>query len=431
MLLIKSAHRTMVETSLSTGAKVPLPKALKSFLDPLILKAYQMEIPVYLVGGLVRDLLLKRPSHDVDVVMEGPSDRLAKAAAKLYGAKLIAHPQFLTFTLSLKNGRHLDIATARTETYLEPATLPVVEPASLQDDLYRRDFSINAMAISLNPNDFGHLWDPFGGLEDLRAGKIRVLHADSFKDDPTRIYRAARFAGRFGFELDWRTREWMQECIAQQIPSKVSGARLREELVPILMEHHPSACLDALHQWTALADLVPAVHWDKPLHRLMTVLAKDHPAGKPTALPVRLMALLYSVPVSKAMGLMANMMFPQSLIQEVEAGIGLLSDLREGKLSPSRKPPRQGLSTAVTAFVAKAAKHRCSSAGTAKQQDPWSRYQDCAPCLSGQDLRDLGFTPGPVFTKIFESIREARWEGKLRTREEEIRFVKSRFSAHV
>src|SRR5882724_127570 len=191
--------------------KLPLPKELKQFLQPLLERAAAAQTPIYLVGGCVRDLLLGHSSLDIDVVLEGPAQPIARAAAKAYKAKLVSHLPFLTHTLHMKDG-HLDIATARTETYAESAALPVVEPASLQEDLYRRDISINAIALSLNQSDFGHIWDPFGGLEDLEAKKIRVLHAQSFKDDPTRIFRAARFAGRLNYELEWRTREWLQEA---------------------------------------------------------------------------------------------------------------------------------------------------------------------------------------------------------------------------
>jgi len=211
-----------------------LPKDLKQFLQPLLERAYAAETPIYLVGGCVRDLLLGQTAVDVDVIMEGDALAVARAAARAYRGKLVSHLPFLTHTIHLKKG-HLDIATARTETYAEPAALPVVEPASLQEDLYRRDFSINAIALSLNPSDFGHIWDPFGGLEDLEAQKVRVLHAQSFKDDPTRIFRAARFAGRFKYELEWRTRDWLNEAISLQLPARLSGARLREELIPLLL----------------------------------------------------------------------------------------------------------------------------------------------------------------------------------------------------
>src|SRR5262245_48277570 len=127
--------------SFVSRSRQPLPKELKQLLQPLLKKAYAAENSIYLIGGCVRDILLNRPSLDIDVVLEGATLPMARAAARAYKAKLISHPQFLTHTLQLRNGRHLDIATARTETYAEPGALPVVEPASLQEDLYRRDFS--------------------------------------------------------------------------------------------------------------------------------------------------------------------------------------------------------------------------------------------------------------------------------------------------
>ena len=115
----------------------------------------------------------------------------------------------------------------------------------------------------MNSGDFGHIWDPFGGVEDLQGERIRVLHSESFKDDPTRIFRAARFAARFGYELEWRTREWLSESVAQQLPSRLSGARLREELIPILMETDPRPAFRLLSQWGALSFLVPNLKWEK------------------------------------------------------------------------------------------------------------------------------------------------------------------------
>src|ERR1035438_7075125 len=144
------------EPPLAARVRQPLPKELKLFLQPLLAKTYEAQNPAYLIGGCVRDLLLARPSQDVDVVLEGSTLPVAHAAARIYKAKLVSHPQFMTHTLHMANGRHLDIATARTETYAEPAALPMVEPASLQEDLYRRDFSINAIALSLNESDLGH-----------------------------------------------------------------------------------------------------------------------------------------------------------------------------------------------------------------------------------------------------------------------------------
>lgn len=403
-----------------------LPKTFKALLDPMIEQAAKDQTPIYIVGGCVRDLLLNRPSLDIDVVVEGSALAIARAASKHLKAKLISHPQFLTHTLAFKDGRHLDIVTARTETYPEPASLPVVEPASLQEDLYRRDFSINAMAISLNKSDFGHIWDPFGGMEDLEAKKIRVLHAQSFKDDPTRIFRAARFAGRFGYDVEWRTRDWLNEAIALQIPAALSGARLREELIPLLMEVDPRDTFELLSRWGALSFLVPNLKWEKSHHTLFGPLLKQPARGD--ALLSRLLALMHAIPFAKAVGSLGHLMFPQKTIEQVEQALSILSRVREGGLTPAdlKSAARHPLRAEVKQFVSKAIKIKTITAGHGAQVD-WQRVQDSAPTLTGQDVRDMGYKPGPVFTKIFEALRQARWEGKLRTREEEIRFIQHTF----
>ena len=411
---------------LAPRGRQALPKELKQLLHPLIEKAYAAQAPLYLIGGCVRDLLLGRPSLDVDVVLEGPADTIVRAAARHYKARLVSHPQFLTFTLELRGGRHLDIATARTETYAEPAVLPVVEPASLQEDLYRRDFSINAIALSLNRTDFGHIWDPFGGVEDLQAKKIRVLHAQSFQDDPTRIFRAARFAGRFGCDLEWRTREWLTEAIAQQLPARLSGARLREELIPLLMEKDPRPAFRLLSQWGALSFLVPNLKWEKSHETFFGQCVRR--TKTEDALLLRLLILLHAIPLPKAVGSLGHLMFPQKLIEQIDTALTLVARMKDGSLSPkdlqqySKRPMR----AEVKSFIGKAVKLKALAPRKETVED-WHRYHDSAPCLTGRDVRDLGYKPGPVYTKIFDALRQARWEGKLRTREEEIRFLQNTF----
>jgi len=414
------------QPSFLSRARQTLPKELKQFLQPFLDKAYETQTPIYLIGGCVRDLLLNKTSIDVDVVLEGTAAPLARAAARLYKAKLVSHPQFLTHTLLLRDGRHLDIATARTETYAEPAALPVVEPASLQEDLYRRDFSINAIALSLNESDFGHIWDPFGGLEDLASKKVRVLHAQSFKDDPTRIFRAARFAGRFGHELEWRTREWLTEAVALQLPGRLSGARLREELIPLLMEPDPRPSFRLLSQWGALSFLIPNLRWEKSHDAFFGQLIRQ--PEKECTLMLRLLVLLHAIPFSKAIGNLEHLMFPQKMIEQIEQALTFVARMKDGSLSfaDMQKTTKRPLPQEVRAFIAKAVKVKALSPKKEMLVD-WERFQDSAPCLSGRDVRDLGYKPGPVFTKIFDALRQARWEGKLRTREEEIRFLQHTF----
>jgi tRNA nucleotidyltransferase (CCA-adding enzyme) len=409
-----------------SGVRRNLPKDLQKFLQPLVSRAQKSQWPVYLVGGCVRDILLGKPPLDIDVVVEELAEPLAKSVASAYKAKVVSHPQFLTCTLQLPKSRHLDIATARRESYAEPAALPTVEAASLQEDLYRRDFSINAIALSLNTNDFGHVWDPFGGVNDLSREKIRVLHSESFKDDPTRIFRAARFAGRFGYELDWRTREWLLECIANQVPSRLSGARLREELIPLLMEKDPRPAFRLLSQWGALTALIPNLKWEKSHDLLFGHFLKAKPKGD--VLLLRLLILLHALPFPKAVGSLAHLMFPQKMIEQIEEALLIFVRLRQGLLTlqDAQRSSGKPLSADVVTFLNDAVRLRSVFPRERPAQD-WRRFQDSTPCLSGRDIRDLGYKPGPVFTRIIDALRQARWEGKLRTREEEIRFLTHTF----
>ena len=202
----------------------------------------------YLVGGFVRDLLLKRPSLDIDIVIEGDAIRVAETMCDRWNGTLEVHPQFGTATVTPQNIDlpKVDFVTARSETYQGAGTLPIVQSGTLTDDLHRRDFSINALAMRLDTNAFGAIVDETGGLEDLEAGIIRVLHKQSFIDDPTRIFRATRYAGRYNF----RIAETDEALIREALPvlPQLSGERIRNEIDRVLLEKHAAKIVGHLTQ---------------------------------------------------------------------------------------------------------------------------------------------------------------------------------------
>ena len=198
---------------------------------------------VYLVGGPVRDLLLGRQQLDLDVAVEGDGPQFAQACAQMLGAAVTVHEAFMTAVLALPGGRRIDIATARRETYEHPGALPTVEPAPLAEDLARRDFTINALAVGLNPEQWGQLHDPFDGRGDLQAGLIRVLHDQSFMDDPTRLIRAVGFAVRLGFSLAEHTGTLAQAAIGRSALDLLSAQRRGEVLLPLLRGEFAAAVL--------------------------------------------------------------------------------------------------------------------------------------------------------------------------------------------
>ncbi|HOO55258.1 MAG TPA: hypothetical protein PLN69_00420 [bacterium] len=189
-----------------------------------------------LVGGVVRDIVLNGTSVDADLVLEGDAIEFARKAAAFLEMDYVQHKVFGTATLEARNGLKFDIATARHEEYPEPGSLPKVKPATIEADLKRRDFTINAMAVSLNPSEFGELIDPFGGLDDIQAKKLRILHSKSFVDDPTRIFRGIRFAGRLEFEFEKATLKKLKEAVAGRAFDCISGQRIKNELKLIFQD---------------------------------------------------------------------------------------------------------------------------------------------------------------------------------------------------
>ena len=226
-----------------------------------------------LVGGPVRDLLLGREDLDLDVVVEGDAAGLARDLCEPLDATIVrTHDRFGTATVRLGTGRMVDLSMARSESYAGPAALPEVAPASIEEDLARRDFTINTIAIRLGPATFGGITQQGDALADLRAGMIRALHADSFRDDPTRMFRSVRFEQRFGFTVEARTSAWMRDAVERRWAKGLSGARVRQEILSLLRETRAIACLARLREWGLLDSLaVPLTFSDAAEERCAAV----------------------------------------------------------------------------------------------------------------------------------------------------------------
>ncbi|MBC8646661.1 MAG: CCA tRNA nucleotidyltransferase, partial [Thermoanaerobaculia bacterium] len=215
--------------------------------------------PLYLVGGPVRDLLLGRSVGDVDLTVEGDGPSFARALAGLCGAEIVVHARFRTATLTLPGGSRVDVAAARSETYERPGALPSVRPAGIREDLARRDFTINALALRLTPGFQPQVLDPEGGRADLRDGKIRFLHEGSALDDPTRAFRAARYANRFGFTIAAGTRRAIRKSLESGAFGAVSADRLRREIEKLFAEPDRAGAVSRLTALGLHAALHPAL----------------------------------------------------------------------------------------------------------------------------------------------------------------------------
>jgi tRNA nucleotidyltransferase (CCA-adding enzyme) len=218
-------------------------------------------LPLYLVAGMVRDLLLglNYYNYDLDLAVEGDAAALAKEFAEKIGGKLTLHRMFNTAKIDLGKWT-IDIAMARTETYAQPGALPAVTPGTLRADLYRRDFTVNAMAVSLRPENYGELTDPYGGRKDLKNKYIRILHNNSFVDDATRIWRAIRYEQRLDFQIEPDTLRLLKRDVVL-LPT-VGGYRLRRELEAVLKEKEPEKVLLRADELGVLQRLHPSLHAD-------------------------------------------------------------------------------------------------------------------------------------------------------------------------
>ena len=249
-----------------------LPAPLLDVLKEAGEVAESLGMHAYLVGGAVRDVLLGRECEDVDIVVEGNGLELARALVERRGGRIHPHEPFLTAVVRLPDGQRLDIATARTEFYRSPAALPEVETSAIRLDLYRRDFTINAMAIHLAPGSVGDLVDFFGGQRDVAGRQVRVLHSLSFLDDPTRAIRAVRFSTRLGFEIAAETRHLVKVAVLEGVFARLSGERLREELGGLLAESRPVEALAELDRLGVFAAVLPWVRWSASLRRFLNEL---------------------------------------------------------------------------------------------------------------------------------------------------------------
>jgi len=217
----------------------------------------QYNISIYAIGEFVRDLLLGQSNFDLDIVVEGDVQLIISKIMDKWEGKVITHPQFGTSEIILSDGKRIDIATARIEHYEEPGSLPKVERSSLWLDLKRRDFAINALAMSLNEENFGEIIDLYGRLEDLTRKELRILHNLSFVEDPTRILRGIRLEARLGFTFEEKTFKLLKEAIENGFLNKIAKERLKDEIILILQESQPEKVLKRLEELNALSYIFP------------------------------------------------------------------------------------------------------------------------------------------------------------------------------
>ena len=409
--------------------RVPAP--FSSLLQKAGELAEGRHVRVYAVGGFVRDLLLGIPNLDLDLVVEGDGIRFAKALAQRYRARVTTHDRFSTATVTLADGQTFDVATARTESYASPAALPTVQRSSLREDLRRRDFTINTLAIRLNADHFGELVDLHGGLRDLQNKTIRVLHGLSFIDDPTRVFRAIRLEQRLGFQPDRDTVVLMTEAVKMGLLHRLSPSRLSAELHHVLSEREPVKTLARLAGYNVLQFIHPRLKWSSGLVRLLNAAEKAIERHAqlslgPLASPwvVYGMALLDALPQSAIQETLARLKLPrrqtQSLLRTSQESTRLLRTLdRTAKPSETFQALRDLPDETLVFLIAKTRSERTKQ----KIVDTFTTYRRMKPILRGNDLQAMGLEPGPLYNRILDRLLDARLDGTVETETDERRLV--------
>jgi len=409
-----------------------LPDDARSAMRHLGALAEEKGVGAHVVGGFVRDMLLGRRNLDIDIVVEGDAVEFAQYAADRMQARVKVHRRFGTAVIVLSRDLHVDVTSARTEYYTRPGALPTVERSSLRQDLFRRDFSINAMAACVNPECYGAIADPFGGLRDLERGTLRVLHSLSFVEDPTRVLRAARFERRYGFEMDGSTEALARQAVEMQMLEEVSGARVREEMLDIIDEDAPSLIFERLHDLGVLSVLL---YEDADPQRAIETLgaverAYRHLEARFSRRPRRRVTLVAALAAgaSRAQAerwlnhLRFGKEYAQATVAVAEKAPVALRTLRDRrKMRDSRLfHTCESVPDEALVYVWAVGDDRVRSR-VERFIDTVSRIQ---PEVTGKDLIDLGLEPGPRFSAILAQARDDRLDRRAVGREAELANLK-------
>lgn len=369
--------------------------------------------PVYLVGGSVRDLLLNLPLTDIDLVVEDDSAvTLAERVAESLGGEVSTHPRFMTASVALTDLR-IDIATARSESYSRPGALPKVTPANLNDDLFRRDFTVNAMAVALSGSAHGELLKVPYAWEDLHSRRLRVLHRDSFLDDPTRLLRMVRYAARLDFALEDETQGLAHEAVAKNYLASISRSRLGAELLLLTQEHSAVAALGLAEK----LQLLRAVHreWSFP-HKLAETALELLPEDARRDL-LLIGACLQGTAERELSRLLTELGLKTSETGKVEAVAQDCSGLAAHLQGAKRR-------SEVARLLCDLPLEQVAWLGALGAKDGVELYLQelrfVALDITGDDLLEVGFARGPELGRALTAAWLAKLDGKAETRQQQL-----------
>ncbi|GAB6095326.1 CBS domain-containing protein [Desulfatiferula olefinivorans] len=395
---------------------------------------------VYVVGGFVRDLMLYRDNDDIDIVIEGDGIEFARAYAAMEQARINTYEKFKTAVVIFPDGFKIDVATSRMEYYRSPAALPEVEMSSIKLDLYRRDFTINTLAIRLDPDHFGTLIDFFSAQRDLKDKAIRIIHNLSFVEDPTRVFRAIKFEQRFGFTIGKLTSGLIRNAVKMDFFKRLGGLRVFSELKQILEEENPIPAIIRLFDYRLMAvihkdltltkDLIRALDSAKKVIAWHDLLYVNEPFERWV---VYLLVMVRKYPRSVSDAIAERLCFQPRYRKlfgreryQAEGCLVWLEqnpDASNSELYRRLSPFRTELILTMMAVTDQEEIRKNIS-------HFYTHLRGVTLSIQGRDIRALGLAPGPLYRKILEAALDARLNGDLVTREDELAFIRNYPSGH-
>ena len=377
---------------------------------------------VYVVGGVVRDLILGREPGDADISVVGDAGAFSGALAGRLGLARPTESEFLTFKIILGNtsegATSIDVVTARAETYAEPAALPDVVPSSIEDDLERRDFTVNSMGISLSDSDWGNLVDPVNGLGDIMRKRIRVLHDASFTDDPTRLFRAVRYAVRLDFSIDSTTKSLIDDSLGKV--DRLGGARLRNEFELMLGEPKRVEILREAEDLGLLAAISPGLRIGSRSLEVMESCAS-------TRFEDLLALSTFGLTQDEAEQVAKRFDGPEMWTKTIRGNLELADLVSVLDRSDIR---RSEVAEILDSVSLQSIRAYIAAGPLLPRRDRMIEYIDKIrferPEITGDDLIAAGIEEGPVIGQLIDIVRRARLDGQVKTKQEELDLAKSR-----
>ncbi len=386
---------------------------------------------IYLVGGTVRDILLGEESFDVDIAVEGDAIALARDLAAALGGRMTPHAKFGTAVVQYGDGERIDVVTTRTEFYDSPGALPTVERAGLREDLFRRDFTLNAMAVSLKPADFGRLVDPFGGREDLEARVLRVLHNLSFIDDPTRIFRAIRYEARYGLRLEEHSARLARGTIDMGLVGDLSSARLRDELVALLEDPGATGGILRLGKLGVDRAIHPHLRANtegaelfERARTLRDELGVDVPAWR-----VGIASIARELSSDEAYDWLLRLKLRRRDVDRI-AGAIRIAPLIVERIETEDLDASQVVALA-DAYAPDAPLLALAREDRPELRDYFTRLRDVRLEIGGGDLAELGLSESPRVGEVLGELRRKKLNGELDGRESELDAARALIAANA